>query len=69
MVKLIVKLCKVILDIQNFLELWRIQSLTTAEKKTVFKTLALLKVVYHALLIVIPNLDGLINRWADKGSN
>ena len=33
------------------------------------KTLALSKVVYHALLTVIPNLDGLKNRWTDKGLN
>ena len=43
MVKLIVKLCKVIPDIQNFLELWRIQSLTTAEKKNSFQNIGTIK--------------------------
>ena len=52
-------LCNVILDIKNILKLQRMQSLTiegTIERKTaIFKTLALLKVAYLALLTVIPN--------------
>ena len=47
--------CKVILDIQNILRLWRVQSLTIDGKITIFEALVLSKVVYLALLTVAPN--------------
>ena len=47
--------CKVILYIQNIFKLWKMRSLTIEGKTTIFKTLALLKVVYLALLAVVPN--------------
>ena len=47
--------CKLTLDIQNIFKLWRMQSLTIEGKITIFKTLALSKVVCLVLLTVIPN--------------
>ena len=49
--------CKAITSIHGILKLWRMRNLSTEGKIVVFKTLAISKLVYLALLTVIPNLN------------
>ena len=49
------KLLQTSSDIQNILNIWRKRSLTIEGKITIFKILALSKVVYLALLTIVPN--------------
>ena len=45
-----------VLKIEKSLRLWRMRNLSIADKITVFKTLAISKIVHLALVKVIPNL-------------
>ena len=45
-----------IIKIERFLRTWRMKGLSIAGKITVFKTLAISKIVYLALVKTIPNL-------------
>ena len=47
--------CKAITSIHGILKLWRMRNLSIEGKIVVFKTLAISKLVYLALLTVIPN--------------
>ena len=47
--------CKTITSIHSILKLWRMRNLSIEGKIVVFKTLAISKLVYLALLTVIPN--------------
>ena len=47
--------CKAITSIHGILKLWRMRSLSIEGKIVVFKTLAIFKLVYLALVTVIPN--------------
>ena len=47
--------CQAITNIKSILKLWRIRNLSTEGKIVVFKTLAIFKLVYLALLTVIPD--------------
>ena len=47
--------CKTITSIHGILKLWRMRNLSIEGKIVVFKTLAISKLVYLALLTVIPN--------------
>ena len=47
--------CKTIVNIHGILKLWRIKSLSIEGKIIVFKTLEISKLVYFAILTVIPN--------------
>ena len=47
--------CQTITNIHDILKLWRMRSLPIEGKIVVFKTLAIFKLVYLALLTVIPN--------------
>ena len=47
--------CRAITNIQGILKLWRMRNLSIKGKIAVFKTLAISKLVYMALLTVIPN--------------
>ena len=47
--------CRAIANIQGILKLWRMRNLSIKGKIAVFKTLAISKLVYMALLTVIPN--------------
>ena len=49
------KLLQTSSDIQNILNIWRKRSLTIEGKITIFKILELSKVVYLALLTIVPN--------------
>ena len=40
--------------IQNVLKIWRMRSLTLADKIIVFKTLAISKIVYLSMMIKVP---------------
>ena len=47
--------CKAITSIHDILKLWRMRNLSIEGKIVVFKTLVISKLVYLALLAVIPN--------------
>ena len=47
--------CQVITNIYGILKLWRMRNLSVEDKIAVFKTLAISKLVYLALLTVIPD--------------
>ena len=47
--------CKTIINIHGILKLWRMRNLSIEGKIVVFKTVAISKLVYLALLTVIPN--------------
>ena len=47
--------CQAITNIHGILKLWRMINLSTEGKVVVFKTLAIFKLVYLALLTVIPD--------------
>ena len=47
--------CKTVTSIDDILKLWRMINLSTEGKIVVFKTLAVSKLVYLALVTVIPN--------------
>ena len=47
---------KVVANIQNILRLWRMRCLTLEGKITIFKSLAISKIVFLASLITIPNI-------------
>ena len=49
------KLINIVLKIEKLLRLWRIQNLSNADKVTIIKTLAISKMVHHALVKIIPN--------------
>ena len=49
------KYCQAITNIHGILKLWRMRNLSIEGKIVVFKTLAISKLVYLALLTVIPN--------------
>ena len=49
-----VKLCTTIKNICNVIKLWRMRHLSLESKITIFKSLALSKVVYLALLTIVP---------------
>ena len=47
--------CEAIISIHGILKLWRMGNLSIEDKIGVFKTLAISKLIYLALLAVIPN--------------
>ena len=47
--------CKAITSVHGILKLWRMRNLSIEGKIVVFKTIAIPKLVYLALLTVIPN--------------
>ena len=67
-----IKICKHIVKIENILKLWRMRQLTLEGRITVFKSLAVSKVI-HLLLITAINLLDKIQKnfiWqGKKGKN